>query len=277
MRQISGNRLLKGQIIDYNFTIPSSWDELSYYQHAYILQVLHHDGDKFLKTDKLLYILFEGHWDILADISADDLHGLASCTNFIFNERPSAINKFPKIKLNKKFYLAPADNLGNIGFGEWCFVYQFAKYFRETNDMIFLDKLIATLYRLPDPAQHPDDINYSGDIREIFNENLIDNRARLVADIPEKLKLGIYTWFGSALFEVMERRPHAFPPVNPNDQTDNDSDPDDGRTWLTIFRELLGPKWGTTKELKYTNAMFVLDGLEETRIEYEKSMRPANS
>jgi len=277
MRLIHGSRLKRGKIVDYKFEIASSWDELTTYQHVHVIKVLRQNADRFTKTACLLAILYQDHWDILSDISDDDLHGLAPLTNFIFDEKPPVTNPFPMIRSRKKEYFAPGDDLGNLVFGEFCFAYQFQKDYREFDDVKILDKLLGTIYRLKDPAQVPDSVDFRGDIREIFNENTIDHRARQFADVPFMAKLAIYTWFISALYLVMEARPKTFPLTNPQDTPLDEPDQDAGRTWLTVFRELIGPKWGTQEQLKFTNAMFVLDGLEDARIEYEKTMAPRSS
>src|SRR5690606_33299278 len=97
------------------------------------------------------------------------------------------------------------------------------------------------------------------------NENLIDARSVHFAKISEDVKLSIKAWFNVALRQIMERRPHLFPPPpegeTPSAEQITAPEPEGG-TWLDVFRELLGPKWGTIEQLKYTNAMFVLDELE---------------
>jgi hypothetical protein len=157
-------------------------------------------------------------------------------------------------------------------------VFQFYSYYRKTNDIVWLEKMIATLYRPADPTQVVDSVTFSGDVRERFNENLIEKRALSVRDIPEKFKLAVFGWFTAAVNQVMMYRPNVFPPVPEGSEFQEQGEqPEDGRTWLSVFRELLGPKWGTSEQLKFTNSMFVLDALEEQKIAYDEAMKAAKA
>ena len=289
MRNLSGTYIKDNAEKSFAIAVPSAWDELEPHQFATIIQVLHYQkADKYTASVSLLALLFGAkHYHVLRGLQNDDpeqdyLHSLVPLTNFLVEEKPPIKNFFPSLKINKKICLAPAEDLSNINFGEWCFMYQFYQYYLIDQNEHWMNSLIALLYRPADPSQDPDRADYKGDMREVFNENLIAKRAKDVAAIESKFKLAVLAWFTVAIQAVMERRPEVFPMAAP-DQDDVPMDenspaepisqvmPSD-RTWLTVFRELLGPKWGTADQLKVTNAMFVLDALEEQQIAYNEAM-----
>src|SRR3546814_7101406 len=113
----------------------------------------------------------------------------------------------------------------------------------------------------------PDAHYFDGYIWLPFKESLIDAQSKHFTGVREYVKNSIVAWFQVALDAVADQRPHLFPKrddesLEPEAPTDQQPD---GRTWLDVFRELLGPKWGTIEQLKSTNAMFVLDELETLR------------
>jgi hypothetical protein len=276
MRNISGHYSLPdGAQKAFNIAIPGEWAELSPKQFATIAQLLtYKKADRYTIISSLIAVIFgPENYHILNYLPDEELHALVPLTNFIYETPPSqAGNKFPILTLRKKRCSAPAPNLANLCFGEWCFLYEFYSAYLSTNDPKLLDKLIATIYRPIDRNQLPDNANYTGDIREPFNENLIDQRARALGDIAEYVKRAIFEWLSGALAAVMEMRPNVFP--EPTGEDNPEEADGENRTWLTVFRELLGPKWGTIEQLKNTNAMFVLDALEEQRIEFKKASAP---
>lgn len=281
MRNITGYYTKKnGNTVEFNVQVPGSWQELEAHQLATALQVLHYSkADPFVRDTSLLALLFQSHWHILDNLDEEELWGLMPLIAFMLEEPPPAINVFPKLKLRKKWHYAPAQDLSNLTFGEWCFVYHAWHYYTFFKEPEYLDKLIATIYRTIAPGAD-EKLAVDLDVREPFDENMITLRARSLADIQGKFKLAVYAWFTAALMQVMESRPNVFPkpePVHGSEESPAESpqlpDPSD-RTWFTVFRELIGPKWGTTEQLKNTNAMFVLDGLEEKQIEYNSMKQP---
>jgi len=291
MKQITGTYIVD-QIREMPFSasIPSTWAELDAKQYATIIQVLHYKkADPYTINVSLLTLLFgKNHYHILEGLPADlmyemlpkeddHLTGRVSLIDFLLKETPPVKNFFTEIKIRKKKCAAPADDLSNLSFGEWCFVYQFFHYYQLDGNASWLNKMIAVLYRPIDLLQDPESPGFKGDIREIFNENLIEKRAKDVAAIESRFKLAILAWFTVALMPVTAARPHVFPPVDPDAEPSAESGQSESGTWLTVFRELLGPKWGTIDQLKNTNAMFILDALEEQQIAYEEAMSKAGS
>lgn len=286
MRNIKGSYIKGYHQVPYQAEIPGQWEELDAKQFAAIIQVMHYrKADRHTVLVSLLALLFgKENWHILEGLNSKNpqenfLYELLPLTNFLTESTPPVKNFFPTLKIRKKICAAPADSLGNLSFGEWCFAFQFYQYYSLTGDPGWLDKLIAVLYRPIDPEQIPGTLNFTGDVREIFNENLIESRAKDVAHIESRFKLSVLAWFTVAVQELQKFRPNLFPEKEQTSEHDPQEvdGPQNNRTWLSVFRELLGPKWGTTEQLKNTNAMFVLDALEEQQIAYDEAMRATRS
>lgn len=268
MKEISGHYLSrKGKTILFNVEIAADWNELNVYQTAALLEVL--TWSKLPAAHKVaiyLAVLFGQEAHVVYNLPDEELTGLAPLTNFIVETKPQSINPLPLVLCGGRGYLSAAADLSNIGFGEWCFAYQVYHYYCQAKNDDLLDQLIAIVYRPRDLAITVNSAGYTGDLRLQFNENHIAGRAKLLAGLDPIIKHTVLAWFASALFNVMQQRPHIFPQRREDDYLAAPVN-DESRTWFTVFRELLGPKWGTEDKLKYTNAMFILDALEDQEIE----------
>ena len=289
MKRISGHYLDKNdKQVNFDFEVATSWEELERFQVEIILEILTYKrADRYTVSASLLILLCKMNWLHVASLPDEDIHALVPLTNFLFDTQPPAKNLHPKLTMRKIKYFAPADDLSNIGFGEWCFLAEMLHNYRRSKagaaatistgqpilPEAFLDKFIMTMYRPADPDQQPGHVNYTGDIREKFNENLINHRAKLITDMHFKIKETILAWFSAALLNIMASRPHLFPIVeNKSDSSaEASAKAEIPFTWFDVFREQLGPKWGTTEELKYTNAIFVLDYLEQQQREQNEN------
>lgn len=281
MRNIAGTYPKGKSEIKFNFDVPSSWEDLDPHAFATIIEVMNFSkADKYTISISLLALLIgQKNFHVLDGLPDELLYDMVPLTNFLVEEKPPLKNYFPELKLKKIKHIAPADDLSNIGFGEWCFAYEYYKLYQITRDKKYLNRLIATLYRPVDPKQKEDSPTFKGDTREVFNEVLVKRRSFAVSSVSERMKIAILAWFSVALKNVSEDRPHVFPESKPakeipgQDSEVPTQEADHSRTWLSVFRELLGPKWGTTEELKKTNAMFILDELEERQIEFIEMTR----
>ena len=150
MRKIEGQYITKDfKPVDYKAEIAGNWHELDAHQYATIMELLTlKKADRDTLAASMVAVLFgPKNWHILNNLTDELLHASVQLTNFIYESQPPANNFFPKLKIRKKLCIAPADDLSNIGFGEWCFIFQFYTYYLQTNDASYLLKLIATICR----------------------------------------------------------------------------------------------------------------------------------
>jgi hypothetical protein len=257
----------------YSIQIAGDWNELTPGQFGtaiYMLQVTTKADPDWIRLS-LLTLLFQKHWPVLEGVSPDDRHTLLiELTRFFYEVEPPLINFYPKIKISKTELISAALDLNNIGFGEWCFLdTYFSFYFKSSGDIKWLDRMIATVYRPRDPQANEDQVNYTGDLRQVFNENLIPKRAELVSTFTTQQKMAIFQWLAIALKQAKDIRPDAFPRVEPARDENGEllpveqSEAKEESTWMDVFNELIGPKFGTPETLKHTNAFLVLDHLNK--------------
>ncbi|SDG68226.1 hypothetical protein SAMN05421827_109145 [Pedobacter terrae] len=271
MIPISGNYIKDEKEVPFSAEIPSAWEELEAHQYATIVEIRSFSkADPYTMAMSLLTVLMGvDNYHILYYLPDEDKHSLVSLTNFIMDVQVPVKNFFPTLQLRKKKHFAPSEFLSELNFGEWCFAYQAWNYYTQFKDDKFLDELIAILYRQKSTDEHA--LDKVGDIREPFNENLISKNAKSVGNVHHRIKLAIYAWFTASINLQMSYRPTAFP-VGTGENVDSESDQVPA-TIFSLFRELLGPKWGTTGVLRLENADFVLDGLEEMRIAFKESQK----
>jgi len=112
--------------------------------------------------------------------------------NFIHNPIPSFAPAW-------KTYFGPSDQFMNIGFGEYSDALRLFHQFNSSFDIDYLYALAAILYR-PKKAFHflkKHSINYDGDIREEYNSNLVEKRAKAFKIAPHGFIYGVYLLFAS--------------------------------------------------------------------------------
>lgn len=103
--------------------------------------------------------------------------------------------KLPWFRYRFKKYYGPETRLFNILFDEFLEADQHFLAFTRTHDDNDLNKLVATLYRPADKRVKPGNINYTGDRRETFNDNLVEYRAKKLRRVPVETKLIILFFY----------------------------------------------------------------------------------
>ena len=110
----------------------------------------------------------------------------------------------PHFSHHLRKYYGPADRLYNITFGEYIAADNYFSGYVETGNSGFLDKLVATLYRCKDPKYTPNSYEARGDIREPFNPNTIDARAKRISGIPQNIKMAIMLFFNGCKIHLSD-------------------------------------------------------------------------
>lgn len=275
MRQISGvHRNQQNKRKKYAIEIPGSWEELSPEQFgaAIYMLIVTTKADPLWIRLSLLTLLFNKNYPILEGLSKLDRYTLMEeCCRFFYETEPPLQNFHPTLK-----DLIPCNpDLSNISFGEWCFLATYFNYYQEFKDQKWLIRMIATVYRPRNPQASEDNPDYTGDLRQEFNENLIVKRAETLSDLEETIQTAIFQWLCIAMQKVKEMRPEIFPIIQP--ARDEDGNPiaslmqnnKDQGSWIEVFNDLIGPKFGTPEQLKKTNAMLVLDYLNKEQKTYK--------
>src|SRR5690606_13111795 len=144
--------------------VPENWSELTVQQFSTVVTVLYfRKADPFVVRTSLLTALFDAkNWHVLQHLPDEFIYELLPLTDWIFTLHPPAENRFPEIRVPDRL-IAPADDLSNLTFGEWCFAHQLLQHYVRTWDDQWLDRLIAVLYRSNDTGRSPKDPDWNGD------------------------------------------------------------------------------------------------------------------
>lgn len=161
-------------------------------------------------------------------ISCLDLHVLSKTMLFLFKEvtlKDESTAFILYSRLNKNIipvlpngWNGPADSLSNLVYDEYIHAetnyYRYLKY----KDEIFLNRLIATLYRPVNPSKKVTDLTYNGDLREDFNDFLIDGRATLIAKLNPVYKKAILLFYEGCKAFIK----HTFPVMHEGSSESNE-------------------------------------------------------
>ena len=173
----------------------------------------------------------------------------------------------PRIRVGVTYYYGPADRLKNLTFKEFVFAYNLYVAYKKYKQPERLDQLIAVLYRPKQPGlttQHPD---YQGDLRQPFNNHLIEQRAKKMAKLPDYYKQAILIWFEGCFNWMVERYEQLF---STNETT---SEAEGGLKEL--IHRLSGGTFGDFTQTEQTNIFDIMDQLNinvKDNKEHERNM-----
>lgn len=104
-------------------------------------------------------------------------------------------NPFQMLRDGKEKLFGPADKFQNIRIEEYFYADTLYMAYKKENNVEYLDRLVATLYR---PIKAKLDMNspeYDGDRRQPFNEHLMVKRAEGLSKLPLLTKMVIFIWY----------------------------------------------------------------------------------
>lgn len=225
-------------INDTKVSIPQKWNELTKDQFIYICSLFFQPGEFHSKRFLLMAYLLglkiknmgrlrqtgEAHAFIFNKktifIEPDDLAGLLDATNFLFkktskNNDPETyqvssnltVNLIPSFIVNNTEFHGPADMLSNITYAEYIHTEtNFFRYYKHQAP-VFLDRLIAILYRPKSKSYNPKSIDYNGDIREPFNDFLTDDYAIQIKGLDPAIKSAILLFYEGCKWFIGKKFP----------------------------------------------------------------------
>jgi hypothetical protein len=289
--------------------IPESWNDLHLKKQLECYAILMTDTTSFLTSQELLpakrILLLQTLMDIdegffeawkqdcinyygeehgeTAYLS--ELSELMQATNFLFEKSENGyaialkLTKCPFPQLDrkkktgkiKKLY-APSDGLDNLSLYELGTTFTLFEKGIATQDTVFFDQLIATLYRPPkDPTKENKQSAYQGDIRLplIDHEGMIKKRLKHIQNLHEPVKQLIVFWFASCRSEIIKAYPNIFNTSDEDEKGGNDYG------WGAVIMSLAGSlkDFRATASEKASNALTYLSYLEDERKKAELKAR----
>lgn len=106
-------------------------------------------------------------------------------------------NPIPKVRPLLRSYYGPKDDFANMQFGEYVDALHFYSEYHETGDKHFLYMLMATLYRPGKWFNWRNPNSYNNDVRQPYNENLVEDRAKKLRHLYFGEVYGFFLLFAS--------------------------------------------------------------------------------
>lgn len=186
-------------------------------------------------------------------------------TEFVKKENTLTDFKLKRFRIWFTNYYAPADELKNLTIDEFRFTDAAYITYKNTKNEDYLDVLVAILYRPKRKEYYPKAVEYKGDIRQDFNENLVVQHAKKMSKLSLHKKQLIYLTYEGARNKIINECPHLF---------SGDDTKKQGRDFgfSGLILELSGTKFGTFTETckVYVKTAFNLLEMEAQKAEKRK-------
>lgn len=209
-------------------------------------------------------------------LKALDIAQVAQLTlmvNPLFEENDLTVNKLPEICFYHRWkthrWRGPADSLANLTIKEFAVADSYFLAFMESKDDSLLDFLIACLYRPQDSKKNPNRPDYDGDMREVFNEHILEKRANIVRTLSKVDKQVILYFYMASRKLLHVDYPNIF-----------DEDGQDGQQhkqpsdWLDMIRTLPNEKFGTIQQAEKENMHAVFTVVDRMMMDAKKNKTP---
>ncbi|OFY87839.1 MAG: hypothetical protein A3F72_02920 [Bacteroidetes bacterium RIFCSPLOWO2_12_FULL_35_15] len=247
----------KGKPVSETISLPSSWNELSKKQLLYVAeyweawQLLAQNNMTLIKAKSLLFLkLMDGNkiWDYarrlyyIKQLSNESLYDLASLTNFIFDANALTKNPFPEVKIHFRTFYGPPDKLSGIRADEFSFADSMYLHYNTTKDTLFLDQLIAVLYRQGSEKN-------GDDKRDAFDKNRIEQTANYVSRLKHTEKHAILLFYIGCRTLIVSRYPEIF--------TKETEAAASKSTWIDVIVAMSGGKFGNFSETSTTDLSLI--------------------
>ena len=182
------------------FFFPETFSELTIEQWTAYYLFLLEEIDK----GQLLWRFLHGNEKFKAKIPGDRIADIENLLMFIYNE-PAPEWYMNTIEVENKKLYGPKAEFQNLTCGEFAFADTYYSAYFENKNESNIDKCLAILMREKDPKADEMRNDWKGDVRIIFNENHIERRAALIANIPAEIKMAAMFNY-SIIREKIEKR-----------------------------------------------------------------------
>jgi len=195
---------------------------------------------------------------------ASELAGFITGTELSITE-----NVFPKLK---KYY-APKNVLNSFVAWEYALAESSFFSYAETNKEIFLDRLIAIIYRAKKPFYkiRRYSKSFDGDIRMSFNDHLVGKRMKKISKIPYHHKWLIFRWFSYQREMILKAHPYTF---NSKRDENKKKQTDVGSIWIDTILAL--SQVGEEEKTANTKLSVILRRIENDNRNYAKLKQKNN-
>ena len=246
------------------YTGAEKWGELTTPQFLAVMRAKSLLDDPFKQAVVLAQVLFDIPLELVQRLTTVQATQLAGVVTFVF-EGAVEIDQWHLTHLlrrGKSALYGPSETLGNICFGELMFADLYLRKYQKTKDLKDLDFLVAILYREGDGENRLT----TGDTRNVFNKNLVEEQAKQLASIKEVTKQAVLVNYIGCRAVMAKSFPNVFPQRKVDEVVKESRE-----TWLDVGIQLARKEHalGTIAEVEATNAWLVLKVLDKVIGEVE--------
>lgn len=226
------------------YQLPSRWDELSGEQLRKMAWVSLLDKSP-ADTAKLMILIMamslpwwarlKFQYFYIVQSSIEEKADLLYLTRSFQEFRTLTTQKIQKIRYRFVLLYGPESGLANATFWEYIKAEQYFLNYNERKDPIWLDKLVAVLYR---PQREGFNPQIHADIRTPLNDASVKFRTAIVQKIDLQTKLAILMWFDGCRTALIKMFPLIFQKEEKSRTNFNKSRGQSG--WIGLISELAG-------------------------------------
>lgn len=191
------------------YTVPEKWNELTGRQLIDVLVIMHMAMPFENARLHLFKKICGATWMRLWWCGVEEFEDKLYLTDWLLGENTLTDNL---IKSYQGHY-GPAGSFNNLVISEFIFTEQQFAIWKSDEPVAVrhdaLNRLVAILYR-PEKKNYDKIRNESGDIREAFNDNLIDYYTTIIATWPFQVKQAIVFWYEGCHNQLIRDFPKVF-------------------------------------------------------------------
>ena len=209
-------------------TTPTTWNELTQKQlffvmkrfirelpekHVLLFFLEYFAGIKLLKHNIFEkgkeFFRFRKGWSKF-QLTAEQVSQMLVQLEFLLKETGLTKNPLPVFRIRRKKYYGPADSLYNINLREFIFAEMNFMSFAKSRHVVYLNNLIAILWRPQVKPYKPNSPDYPGDRRERFNDSIWPKRARKMYKLKLYKKYALFSFYAGARAELQKEFKNVF-------------------------------------------------------------------
>jgi len=268
-----------------HYDIPSKWEELGRDQYVRIADIVHRKISEPKALIRVFLLLCEVSrrpwlfWTIFVRITEEQRYDLLKTVRWVLEKQNTCTdNKVPYVRTrgeHGKRLAGPLSECRRFVFHEFIDSdMAYLKFFKATNEderMAALDRLVAILYREPNPdfpkkyqlpGRKRNLVAWNGDPRIPYNPNLVEYQMEQLKKLPVGYKYAAFLFYHACHLKWEKDHPHIFKKAT-------DEEAAGGGGWGRALMSLAGGALQAENMLK-VNAMAALRELEDRIIEAER-------
>ena len=259
------SRQVKEKILELHRKVPAKWNELTSEQLLEIIRIQFSSESGNYQKLLLLKELLQVDMPTMLLMSEVQHIQLYQLLNFL-EDNNLTTQLLPSVEPEEGLLLhGPSERFRNLTFAEFIYTETlYARLAKKVEDTT-LDRFIAVLYRPEREDYNPKSPNYKGDIRQDFNEHLIEQRMPLISKLPMQHKLAILAWYRGCKRELEQLYDKVFTESNVKKASKSD--------WGDVVLSLSGGRFGTLEQTATQRVHTIFKEMQRLAREHEEIER----